>query len=106
MSYEHAKEDPIVEAEILAPDADEDDDVIDSRSVALFLDADANYRWYEGDEDSDVFAPTLLEALQAAEDTWDGFQAVEVRGEPVTPGDEFEDSYAGDELDELEDDGQ
>lgn len=103
MSYEHVREDPIAEAEILALNAEEDDDAEDSRSVALFLDSDANYRWYEGEQDSDIYAPSLLEAFHAAEETWNGFQIVELRGDPVQPGDEIDDKYASDEIDEIQD---
>ena len=104
MSYEHAKDEPIAEAEVLPPDAEEDDDVRDPRLFQLFLDTDGEYRWYEEDEETDVSGPTLLDVLQAAEDSWDGFQIVELRGEPVTPGMEIDDSYAADELEALEDD--
>ena len=103
MSYEHAKEEPIAEAEVLPANAEEDDEVQDPRLFQLYLDSDSNYRWYEEDEETDVAAPTLLESMQAAEEAWDGFQIVECRGRPIQPGDELDDSYAADEIEELED---
>ena len=41
-----------------------------------------------------------------AEGVWDGFQAVEIRGEPVTPGDDVADTYAADELEEALDEDE
>ncbi len=102
MSHSHAKDEPIVEAEVLPPDAEEDDEVRDPRLFQLFLDSDGRYRWYEEDAETDVNATTLLEVLQEAEGAWDGFQVVEIRGEPVVPGTDIKDAYAVDELEGIE----
>ena len=101
MSYAHALDDPIAEAEVIRQDADESDEVLEPRLLQLFLDTDAVYRWYEEDEASDVDGPTLHEAFAAAEEAWDGFQLVEYRGEPVLPASDIDDAYAADELEEI-----
>ena len=121
MSYNHADPEPIAEAEILRPDAEEDDEVLgpgnhtgelcglgrDCLPVVghLRLDTDGVFRWYEEDEASEVSGATLHGALQQAESLWDGFQLVEYGGEPVTPGGILDDVYAADALEDLEDDG-
>lgn len=105
MSYNHADPEPIAEAEILRPDAEEDDEVLGERLLQLFLDTDGVFRWYEEDEASEVSGATLHGALQQAESLWDGFQLVEYGGEPVTPGGILDDIYAADALEDLEDDG-
>ena len=43
MSYEHAKNDPIAEAEIVVSHAEEEDDARDPRLVELYLDTDEMY---------------------------------------------------------------
>ncbi len=103
MSYTHADPTPIAEAELLPPDADEDDEVRGERLLQLFLDTDGVFRWHEEDEASEVSGETLHEALQQAESIWDGFQLVEYRGEPVTPGQIIADVYAADALEDIED---
>jgi len=102
MSYSHATDDPIAEAEALPVGAEEEDEVREPRLLQLFLDADARYRWYEEEEASDVSSRNLLEAIEGAESAWDGFQVVEFRGEPVTPNMSIEDSYAPEEIEALE----
>jgi hypothetical protein len=101
MSYAHAINEPVAEAEALRQDAEEEDEVIEPRLLQLFLDTDGVYRWYEEDEASDVDAPTLHEAFAAAEEAWEGFQLVEYRGEPIEPASDIDDAYAADELEEL-----
>ncbi len=102
MSYAHALEDPIAEAEAIHIDAEEEDEVVDPRLLQLFLDSDGVYRWYEEDAASEVDAPTLHEAFAAAEEAWESFQLVEYRGEPVAPDTEIADAYAADELEVIE----
>jgi len=102
MSYAHADPNPIAEAEILPLDAEEDNEVRSERLLQLFLDTDGVFRWYEEDEASEISSETLHEALQQAESEWDGFQLVEYRGEPVTPGQKMSDVYAADLLEDLE----
>jgi hypothetical protein len=101
MSYAHALDDPIAEAEAIHADADEQDDIVEPRLLQLFLDIDGVYRWYEEDEASDVDGPTLHEAFAAAEEAWESFQLVEYRGEPIAPATDIDDAYAADELEEL-----
>ncbi len=101
MSYQHAKADPIAEAEIVHMNADEEDDVQDPRLMELYLDSDGRYRWYEEDAASEVASDSLLGAFEEAESSWDGFQLVELRGEAVGPDLEIDDTYAADELAEL-----
>jgi hypothetical protein len=101
MSYAHALEEPIAEAEAIRQDAVEEDEVVEPRLLQLFLDTDGVYRWYEEDEASEVDAPTLHEAFAAAEEAWEGFQLVEYRGEPIEPASDIEDTYAADELEEI-----
>ena len=102
MSYAHASEEPVAQAEAIHTNAEEQDEVVEPRLLQLFLDTDAVYRWYEEDEASEVDAPTLHEAFAAAEEAWESFQLVEYRGEPVAPASDIEDGYAADELDELQ----
>lgn len=102
MSYSHALEEPIAEAEAIHADAEEKDEIVEPRLLQLFLDTDGVYRWYEEDEASDVDAPTLHEAFAAAEEAWESFQLVEYRGEPVVPATDIEDTYAADELEAIE----
>lgn len=102
MSYAHALEDPIAEAEAIHAAAEEENEVVEPRLLQLFLDTDGVYRWYEEDEASDVEAPTLNEAFAAAEEAWESFQLVEYRGEPITPDTEIADTYAADDLEALE----
>ena len=102
MSYSHAKDEPIAEAEALPVGADEENDVLEPRLLQLFLDSDGRYRWYEEDEAADISSRNLLEAIEGAEDSWDGFQLVGFRGEPVTQDLQIVDSYGMDELEELE----
>jgi len=102
MSYAHALDDPIAEAQAIHADAEEEDEVVEPRLLQLFLDTDGVYRWYEEDEASDVDAPTLHEAFVAAEEAWESFQLVEYRGEPITPDMEIADTYAADDLEALE----
>jgi hypothetical protein len=102
MSYAHATDDPIVEAEALTPGAEEEDDIREPRLLQLFLDSDGRYRWYEEEEASEVSSHNLLEAVEGAESAWDGFQIVEVRGAPVQPDSKLEDSYGPEELESLE----
>jgi hypothetical protein len=101
MSYSHALDDPIAEAEAIRADAEEEDEVAAPRLLQLFLDTDAVYRWYEEDAASEVEGPTLHEAFAAAEEAWESFQLVEFRGEPVAPATDIEDTYAADELEEI-----
>jgi hypothetical protein len=101
MSFSHANPDPIAEAEVIQPNSAEADDVRDPRLFELYLDSDAKYRWYEEDEPSDAYAETLVDAIVAAEDSWDGFQLVELRGHAVESDTVIEDSYAADELEEI-----
>lgn len=98
MSYSHASENPVIEAEALVPAAEEEDDIHEPRLLQLFLDSDGRYRWYEEEEASDVSAENLLEAVEAAETAWQGFQIVELRGEPVTQKLEIPDAYGPEEL--------
>ena len=102
MSYAHALDDPIAEAQAIHADAEEEDEVVEPRLLQLFLDTDGVYRWYEEDEASDVDAPTLHEAFVVAEEAWESFQLVEYRGEPITPDMEIADTYAADDLEALE----
>ena len=101
MSYEHASEDPVAEAQAIHENAEEEDEVVEPRLLQLFLDTDSVYRWYEEDEASDVDAPTLHEAFAAAEEAWESFQLVEYRGEPIAPATDIPDAYAADELEEI-----
>jgi hypothetical protein len=103
MSYEHAKLDPIAEAEIVTPRAEEEDDIREPRLVELYLDTDEMYRWYEEDAASEIAADSLLGALEEAAGAWEGFQLVELRGRSVGSDEEVEESYAVDEIAELED---
>jgi hypothetical protein len=104
MSYEHAKNDPIAQAEILVTRAEEEDDVRDPRLVELYLDTDEMYRWYEEDAPSEFSSDSLLGAMEEAAGAWEGFQLVELRGRTVEPDEEVEESYAADEIAELDDD--
>ncbi len=101
MSYAHALDDPIAEAEAIHAEAAEEDEVTGPRLLQLFLDTDGVYRWYEEDEASEVDGPTLHEAFAAAEEAWEGFQLVEYRGEPIEPATDIVDTYAADELEEI-----
>jgi hypothetical protein len=101
MSYQHAKQEPIADAEVLHMDAAEEDDVQDPRLMQLYLDSDGRYRWYEEDAASEVASDSLLGAFEEAEAAWDGFQLVELRGEAVGPDLEINDTYAADELAEI-----
>jgi len=101
MSYAHALDEPIAEAEAIRANADEEDDIVEPRLLQLFLDTDAVYRWYEEDEASDVEGPTLHEAFAAAEEAWESFQLVEYRGEPIAPATDISDTYAADEIEAL-----
>jgi hypothetical protein len=101
MSYAHAAEEPIAQAEAIHANAEEEDEVVEPRLLQLFLDTDGVYRWYEEDEASEVDAPTLHEAFAAGEEAWESFQLVEYRGEPVEPASDIEDGYAADELEEI-----
>ena len=94
MSYAHALDEPIAEAEAIHANAEEEDEVVDPRLLQLFLDTDGVYRWYEEDEASEVDGPTLHESFAAAEEAWESFQLVEYRGEPIAPDTEIEDTYA------------
>ena len=102
MSYAHASEDPIAEAEAWPIHTEEDNDVREPRLLQLFLDSDARYRWYEEDEASEVASRNLLDAVERAENAWDGFQLVEFRGASVEPGLKIEDAYGVEELEALE----
>ncbi len=102
MSYAHATDDPIAEAEAIRLTADEDNDVQEPRLLQLFLDNDGRYRWYEEEEASDIASRNLLEAVQGAVAGFDGFQLVEIRGEPVTPNFEIKDAYGPEELEALD----
>ena len=102
MSYAHATEDPIVEAEALTPAPEEEDDIHEPRLLQLFLDSDGRYRWYEEEEASEVSSANLLEAVEGAEAAWEGFQIVEVRGAPVQPNSKIEDAYGPEELEAIE----
>lgn len=102
MSYAHATEVPVAEAEAIVAAAEEEDDIHEPRLLQLFLDSDARYRWYEEEEASDVSSPNLLEAIEGAETAWEGFQIVEFRGEPVTQKLEIPDAYGAEELEALE----
>lgn len=102
MSYAHALDDPIAEAEAIHADAEEQDEVVEPRLLQLYLDTDGVYRWYEEDEASEISAPTLHEAFAAAEEAWESFQLVEYCGEPITPDTGIDDTYAADELERLE----
>lgn len=104
MSYEHAKNDPIAEAEIVVSHAEEEDDARDPRLVELYLDTDEMYRWYEEDAASEIASDSLIGALEEAAGAWDGFQLVELRGRTVEPDEEVEETYAADEIIELDDD--
>ena len=101
MSYVHALDEPIAEAEAIHKDAVEEDDISEPRLLQLFLDTDGVYRWYEEDEGSEIEGPTLHEAFNAAEEAWEGFQLVQYRGEPILPVTDIEDTYAADELEEI-----
>lgn len=103
MSYEHAKSDPIAEAEIVPSGADEENDVREPRLVELYLDTDEMYRWYEEDAASEISSDSLVGALEEAAGAWDGFQLVELRGRAVDPDEEVEETYAADEIAELDD---
>jgi hypothetical protein len=104
MSYEHAKSDPIAEAEIVPPGVEEENDVREPRLVELYLDTDEMYRWYEEDAPSEVASDSFLGAMEEAAGAWDGFQLVELRGRSVEPDEEVEETYAADEIAELDDD--
>lgn len=104
MSYEHAKTDPIAEAEIVVSRAEEEDDARDPRLVELYLDTDEMYRWYEEDAASEIASDSLVGAMEEAAGAWDGFQLVELRGRVVEPDEEVEETYAADEIAELDDD--
>jgi len=104
MSYEHAKNDPIAEAEIVVSRAEEEDDARDPRLVELYLDSDEMYRWYEEDAASEIASDSLLGAMEEAAGAWDGFQLVELRGRGVEPDEEVEETYAVDEIAESDDD--
>ena len=101
MSYQHAKDDPIAQAEVMHMAADEEDEVQEPRLLELFLDTDGRYRWYEEDAPSEVASDSLLGAFEEAESAWDGFQLVELRGQAVGPDLEVDDTYAADELHDL-----
>ena len=101
MSYVHALEEPVAEAEAIRKDVAEEDDIIEPRLLQLFLDTDGVYRWYEEDEASEFEGPTLHEAFVAAEEAWEGFQLVQYRGEAILPATDIEDMYAADELEEI-----
>ncbi|MBI1357080.1 MAG: hypothetical protein GC160_22290 [Acidobacteria bacterium] len=102
MSYSHASSEPIAEAEAWPVGAEEEDDLREPRLLQLYLDSDARYRWYEEDEASEFASRNLLEAIEAAEDAWDGFQLVEFRGTAVDPATTIPDAYAVDELETLD----
>ncbi len=104
MSYEHAKNDPIAEAEIVPSASEEENDVREPRLVELYLDTDEMYRWYEEDAASEIASDSLLGALEEAAGAWDGFQLVELRGRSVDSDEEVEETYAADEVAELDDD--
>ncbi|MDA0203962.1 MAG: hypothetical protein O3A53_01155 [Acidobacteria bacterium] len=104
MSYEHAKNDPIAEAEIVVARAEEENDVRDPRLVELYLDTDELYRWYEEDAATEFASDSLVGALEEATGAWDGFQLVELRGRAVEPDEEVEETYAADEIVEMDDD--
>lgn len=102
MSYEHAKQDPIAEAEVAPPSTEEDNDAREPRLLQLFLDTDEIYRWYEEDAASEVASDSLVGAMEEASASWDGFQLVELRGRSVEPDTEVEETYAADEIAEPE----
>ncbi len=101
MSYQHAKDEPIAQAEVMHMDASEEDDVQDPRLLELYLDTDVRYRWYEEEAASEVASDSLLGAFEEAESAWDGFQLVELRGQAVGPELEIDDTYAADEIAEV-----
>lgn len=103
MSYEHVKNDPIAEAEIVPASTEEDNDARDPRLVELYLDTDEMYRWYEEESATEVASDSLVGAMEEAAANWDGFQLVELRGRSVEPDTEVEETYAADEISELED---
>ena len=104
MSHQHAKPDPIAEAEAIRADADESDDVTEPRLLQLFLDTDARYRWYEEDEPTPASSDALLDAIEQGENFYESFQVVEFRGAPMQPDTHIDDMYAEDELEEIESD--
>jgi hypothetical protein len=102
MSYEHAKEESIAQAEIIPPGTEEEDDAREPRLMELYLDTDETYRWYEEDASSEVASDSLVGALEEAGASWHGFQLVELRGRTVEPDIEVEETYAADEISEPE----
>jgi len=102
MSHQHAKPDPIAEAEAIRADADESDEVTDPRLLQLFLDSDGRYRWYEEEEPTPASSDSLLDAIEQGENFYESFQIVEIRGEPMQPDTHIDDVYAEDELEESE----
>ena len=104
MSYQHAKPDPIAEAEAIRADAEESDDVTEPRLLQLFLDTDGRYRWYEEDEPTPASSDALLDAIEQGENFYESFQVVEFRGEPMHPDTHIDDMYADDELEEIDND--
>ena len=102
MSYEHAKEEAIAQAEIIPPGTEEDNDAREPRLMELYLDTDETYRWYEEDAASEVASDSLVGALEEASASWHGFQLVELRGRTVEPDIEVEETYATDEISEPE----
>ena len=82
----------------------EENDVRDPRLVELYLDTDETYRWYEEDAATEFASDSLVGALEEATGAWDGFQLVELRGRSVEPDEEVEETYAIDEIAEMDED--
>ncbi len=96
----HASDEIIAQGSITPLPSDVDGKTGRVRLPVLYLDTDAQFRWYEAGASTDAVGETLRTAIEAARLKWPRFEVVSLNGKTVTHMDESDIPiiYAADEL--------